>query len=136
VNVGGPPDQQGYGSVAVDPSHPGTIMVGTLNRQYYSCSPQQGYSYNHMEDFRIGVQVGSIKPSGQMPPPPPYAVGIKTWSTSIPFDCSTPNTFNGWVHEGTSINSVGYTVVMFSWMDANYLFPCETWPGGPWDRMP
>lgn len=34
ANVGGPPDQQGYGSVAVDPSHAGHIMVGTLD-QYW-----------------------------------------------------------------------------------------------------
>src|SRR5579863_3783828 len=34
VNVGGPSDQQGYCSVAVDPSHAGIIMVGTIN-QYW-----------------------------------------------------------------------------------------------------
>ncbi|OIR14930.1 xyloglucanase precursor [mine drainage metagenome] len=60
VNVGGPPDQQGFGSVAVDPSHPGTIMVGTLN-QYW---PTGDVVYRSTDDGVTWRDVSSVKAPG------------------------------------------------------------------------
>lgn len=57
ANVGGPANEQGYGSVAVDPSHPGTIMVGTLN-QYW---PTGDVIYRSTDDGATWRDVSSEK---------------------------------------------------------------------------
>ena len=60
ANVGGPSNEQGYGSVAVDPSHPGHIMVGTLN-QYW---PTGDVIYRSTDDGATWRDVSSVKPPG------------------------------------------------------------------------
>lgn len=60
ANVGGPADQQGYGSVAVDPSHAGYIMVGTLN-QYW---PTGDVIYRSTDDGATWRDVSSVKAPG------------------------------------------------------------------------
>jgi hypothetical protein len=60
ANLGGPADQQGYGSVAVDPSHAGYIMVGTLN-QYW---PTGDVIYRSTDDGATWRDVSSVKAPG------------------------------------------------------------------------
>lgn len=59
-NAGGPANEQGYGSVAVDPSHAGTIMVGTLN-QYW---PTGDVVYRSTDDGATWRDVSSVKAPG------------------------------------------------------------------------
>lgn len=59
-NAGGPSNEQGYGSVAVDPSHAGHIMVGTLN-QYW---PTGDVIYRSTDDGATWRDVSSEKVPG------------------------------------------------------------------------
>ncbi len=130
VNVGGPSDQQGYGSVAVDPSHPGTIMVGTLN-QYW---PTGDVIYRSTDDGATWRDVSSEKipslPNSNSPnlathsnTNAPYVgapgtVSTGNWNTGLAIDPFDPDhamyTFGGglWIthdltHADPSASSVG-----------------------------
>jgi xyloglucan-specific exo-beta-1,4-glucanase len=59
-NVGGPSNEQGYGSVAVDPSHSGYIMVGSLN-QYW---PTGDVIYRSTDDGATWRDVSTQKVPG------------------------------------------------------------------------
>jgi hypothetical protein len=56
-NTAGPSNEQGWGSVAVDPNHAGTIMVGTLN-QYW---PSGDVVYRSTDDGATWRDVSSEK---------------------------------------------------------------------------
>jgi hypothetical protein len=60
ANVGGPSNEQGYGSVAVDPSHAGYIMVGSLN-QYW---PTGDVIYRSTDDGATWRDVSTQKIAG------------------------------------------------------------------------
>jgi len=129
-NVGGPANEQGYGSVAVDPSHAGTIMVGTLN-QYW---PTGDVIYRSTDDGATWRDVSSEKipslPNSNSPnlathdnSNAPYVgapgtVSTGNWNTGLVIDPFNPDhaiyTFGGglWIthdltHADPSASSVG-----------------------------
>jgi hypothetical protein len=101
-NVGGPSNEQGYGSIAVDPSHAGTIMVGTLN-QYW---PTGDVIYRSTDDGATWRDVSSEKiPSLPYSHSPnlathsntnapyvgaPGAVSTGNWNTGLAIDPYNP----------------------------------------------
>ena len=128
ANVGGPSDEQGYGSVAVDPSHPGHIMVGTLN-QYW---PTGDVIYRSTDDGATWRDVSSVNTGGSSKSPnlathnntnapyvgTPGTVSTGNWPTGIEIDPFDPDhamyTFGGglWIthdltHADPSANSAG-----------------------------
>ena len=110
-NVGGPSNEQGYGSVAVDPSHAGHIMVGSLN-QYW---PTGDVIYRSTDDGATWRDVSTRKvpglPSSNSPnlathsnTNAPYVgapgtVSTGNWNTGLAIDPFNPDhaiyTFGG-----------------------------------------
>ncbi|MDE3200124.1 MAG: carbohydrate-binding protein [Acidobacteriota bacterium] len=134
ANVGGPSDQQGYGSVAVDPSHPGTIMVGTLN-QYW---PTGDVIYRSTDDGATWRDVSSEKipslPNSNSPnlathsnTNAPYVgapgtVSTGNWNTGLVIDPFNPDhaiyTFGGglWItHDLTNADPSASSVGIVDW---------------------
>lgn len=128
ANVGGPSDQQGYGSIAVDPSHAGHIMVGTLD-QYW---PTGDVIYRSTDDGATWRDVSSVNTGGYSKSPnlathsntnapyvgAPGTVSTGNWPTGLAIDPFDPDhamyTFGGglWItHNLTqadpSANSLG-----------------------------
>lgn len=109
ANVNGPADQQGYGSVAVDPSHAGHIMVGTLD-QYW---PTGDVIYRSTDDGATWRDVSSVNTGGYSRSPnlathenlnapyvgAPGTVSTGNWNTGLAIDPFDPDhamyTFGG-----------------------------------------
>ncbi|UWZ85853.1 hypothetical protein [Occallatibacter riparius] len=133
-NVGGPADQQGYGSVAVDPSHAGHIMVGTLD-QYW---PTGDVIYRSTDDGATWRDVSSIVfPGSTFSKSPnlathsntnapyvgaPGTVSTGNWPTGLAIDPFDPDhaiyTFGGglWItHDLTKADPSASSVGVVDW---------------------
>lgn len=132
ANVSGPSDQQGYGSVAVDPSHAGYLMVGTLN-QYW---PTGDVVYRSTDDGATWRDVSSVNTGGSSKSPnlathdntnapyvgAPGAVSTGNWPTGIAIDPFNPDhamyTFGGglWItHDLTKADPSASSVGVVDW---------------------
>ena len=100
ANVGGPTDEQGYGSVAVDPSHPGHIMVGTLN-QYWPTgdviyrSTDDGATWRDVSSTGSGVSKSPNLATHSNTNAPyvgaPGSVSTGNWPTGLAIDPFDPD---------------------------------------------
>jgi hypothetical protein len=127
ANVGGPANEQGYGSVALDPSHPGHIMVGTLN-QYWPTgdvvyrSTDDGATWRDVTSSGGGVSKSPNLATHSNTNAPyvgaPGTVSTGNWPTGIAIDPFDPDhaiyTFGGglWIthdltHADPSASSAG-----------------------------
>lgn len=132
ANVGGPSNEQGYGSVAVDPSHPGHIMVGTLN-QYW---PTGDVIYRSTDDGATWRDVSSVNTGGSSKSPnlathsntnapyvgAPGTVSTGNWPTGIAIDPFDPDhamyTFGGglWItHDLTNADPSASSAGVVDW---------------------
>ena len=134
ANVGGPSDQQGYGSVAVDASHAGHIMVGTLD-QYW---PTGDVIYRSTDDGATWRDVSSQKTPGLSYSKSPNlathdntnapyvgapgTVSTGNWSTGLAIDPFDPDhaiyTFGGglWItHDLTQADPSASSVGVVDW---------------------
>lgn len=108
-NVGGPSNQQGFGSVAVDPSQPGTIMVGTLD-QYW---PTGDVIYYSTDDGATWRDVSSVKAPGNTVSKSPNLATHD--NTNAPYIGAPGTTSTGNWPTGLAIDPFNPDHAIYSW---------------------
>ena len=108
------------------------FMVSAIRRRSFRCDrsivdangKQVKYIFNELEGFSICVtHASSPVKTGMFPPGPPYPIVVESAANKLDRNCTPVAPFSPLIRTTAYLNSSGFVVVKFPWMDFDYAWP-------------